>query len=41
MQAVGYQARRRGFSLFLSLQIGIQAYVDFVSIGPSDKAAGA
>jgi len=29
IQAVGYEARRRGFSLVLSLQIGTEALMDF------------
>ena len=28
VQTVGYQARIRGFSLVLSLQIGIEAHID-------------
>ena len=28
VQAVGYQSRIRGFSLVLSLQIGIEAHID-------------
>ena len=28
IQTVGYQARIRGFSLVLSLQIGIEAHID-------------
>ena len=41
IQAVGYEARKGGFSLFLSLQIGTEAHIHFFWIGPTDKAAGA
>ena len=41
IQAVGYQARKGAFSLFLSLQIGTDAHIHFFWIGPTDKAAGA
>jgi len=40
MQAVGYQARKRSVSRFLSLQIGTEANIFFFSMGSADKSAG-
>ena len=41
IQVVGYEARIRGFSLVLSLQIGIEAHMEFFWISATDKAVGA
>ena len=40
LQAVEYEARERGSSLLLSLQIGTEAHIDCCWMGPADKAAG-
>jgi len=41
IQEVGYEGRIRGFSLFLSLQIGIETHIDFFCMGLADTVVGA
>jgi len=42
IKAVGYQSRKRVFSLVFSLHIGTEAHIGtFFWMGPEDKAAGA
>jgi len=40
IQAVGYRARKGGFSLVLSLQIRTEPHIHFFWMGPADIAAG-